>query len=114
VLALHGDGTLNDRNNGARPGEVVTLWATGLGAMSPAVEAGKVANRNGPYARPVQPVRVQVERFGAEVLYVGSAPSLLHGIVQVNVRIPNLPPGNYSIELSPAAFPSPLGTIWVR
>jgi uncharacterized protein (TIGR03437 family) len=114
VLAVNIDGSLNRVSNGARPGDVVTLWATGLGLMLPNVQAGRVADVRGPYPRPAAPVNVFIERLQAEVLYAGTAPGLLHGIVQVNLRIPPLAPGSYDIIFSPQQIGSTPAKIWIR
>jgi uncharacterized protein (TIGR03437 family) len=53
----------------------------------PAGVDGKIAN--GPaYPAPQLPVSVTVGGVSAQVLYAGAAPSLVAGVMQVNVRIP--------------------------
>ena len=73
----------------ARPGEIITLWATGLGRTEPPVawpqlprEALRIANRH----------RFQVLLDGSaipatNVDYVGVAPNFA-GLYQINVRLP--------------------------
>ena len=73
----------------ARPGEIVELYATGLGTVQPSVASGTIA--------PLQPIpmtnRVSVSIGGtilsaADVLYAGLAPGNISGLYQINVRIP--------------------------
>ena len=61
--------------------------------------------------RPLQPVSIRIGTQTAELLYAGSAPSLVHGVLQVNVRIPaGLLPGDYPIKLVVGNNVSPPGT----
>ena len=56
---------------------------------------GGVAGFNGsPLAKPILPVTATVGGVPANVEYYGSAPSLIYGVMQVNIRIPaNAPSG---------------------
>jgi uncharacterized protein (TIGR03437 family) len=75
----------------ARPGEVVHLWAVGLGAVSPGVNAGEPAAST-PLARLVGPFDCRMLR-GEDLLvaFAGLAPGLM-GIYQVDVKLPAAPP----------------------
>lgn len=84
--ALNQDGTVNTAGNGAARGTVVTIYATGLGVLSPAVEDGEIAGPD--LSRPIAPVKVFVDGIESEVLYAGSAPGLVSGVAQVNFRVP--------------------------
>jgi uncharacterized protein (TIGR03437 family) len=87
ALLQNQDGSFNSPENAAVPGSVVTFWLTGAGQLSPAGLDGAVAV--GPdFPVPLLPVLVMVGSQKAEVLYAGSAPGMVHGIIQVNLRIP--------------------------
>lgn len=84
---LNQDGTVNGAQNGAQPGTIVSLFATGEGLTIPPSIAGTVVPPTA-LARPVLPVTVTIGGREAEVLYAGSAPGQPAGLVQVNARIP--------------------------
>ena len=90
---LNQDGTVNGVQNGARPGTIVSLFATGEGQTIPGGSAGSVVPATA-LARPLLPVTVSIGGRQAEVLYAGSAPGQPAGLMQVNARIPQgLAPG---------------------
>jgi uncharacterized protein (TIGR03437 family) len=67
---------------------VLTLYATGCGALTKA-----------DLPRCILPVLVLLNGETAEVLYAGSAPDLIEGVNQVNVRIPDGISGKVGIVL---------------
>jgi uncharacterized protein (TIGR03437 family) len=83
---LNQDGSLNGRSRRATRGSVVTLYCTGEGLVSPAARDGQISGA--PLANPLLPVTVKIGGIDAEVLYAGAAPSLVAGVMQVNVRVP--------------------------
>jgi hypothetical protein len=86
----------------AKSGEVLTLYATGLGPTRPALEPGKVFTAN-PLQVANSPIEVTVGGQAAEVLYAGGYPGTTDGF-QVNFRLPSgLVPGVASLQLT-AAF----------
>lgn len=70
----------------AAPGEVLTLFATGEGATTPAGVDGKPAAA--PLPLPKLPVKVVVDGVDVEPLYAGGAPGLVAGVLQVNFVMP--------------------------
>jgi uncharacterized protein (TIGR03437 family) len=84
VLGAHADGSLITADSPAAPGEVVALYASGLGAL-----ATSVAEYAAPADAHVTSVPVQVDIGGvqAEVRYAGAAPTL-PGVYQINIVIP--------------------------
>jgi uncharacterized protein (TIGR03437 family) len=90
---LNEDRSINDASHPARIGSVVTLFGTGMGATTPRGVDGEIIN--GPeFPKPVLSFDAFVSRnsgdFGqqTDLLYLGSAPGLVFGAVQANVRIP--------------------------
>jgi uncharacterized protein (TIGR03437 family) len=83
----------------ARPGEIVQVYLTGLGAVNPPVADGAAAPSAEPLARSTGDLRVTVGGRTAAVLYQGLAPGLA-GLYQLNVQIPSsLPAGSHSLSV---------------
>jgi uncharacterized protein (TIGR03437 family) len=98
------DGSLVTTAKPAKSGEVLTLYATGLGPTRPALEPGKVFTAN-PLQVANSPIEVTVGGQPAEVLYAGGYPGTAHAF-QVNFRLPSgLPPGMTSLQLIAAFIP---------
>ena len=83
---LNQDGSLNSATNPAARGSIVVLYATGEGATTPAGIDGKPAIA--PLPKPVLPVEVRIADQVATLEYAGGAPSLVAGLLQLNVRVP--------------------------
>jgi uncharacterized protein (TIGR03437 family) len=96
---LNQDGiTLNSAANPAGKGTVVAIFATGEGQTNPAGVDGQLAAAGLP--KPLLPVSVEIGGVAADVLYAGAAPTLVAGLLQVNVRIPaNAPSGSAPVLL---------------
>ena len=96
----------------ARPGEIVELYATGLGAAQTPVASGTIA--------PMQAIpitgRVRVSIGGtvlndADIFYAGLAPGNISGLYQINVRVPaSAPNGDLLIGMSINSEQSVAGT----
>jgi uncharacterized protein (TIGR03437 family) len=88
AIVANQDGTLNSAENPAAPGSVVTLYATGMGPLSPVGPDGAVVTADAlPLA--MLAIAVQVGDTPASVLYAGGAPGIVQGVMQVNVAIPS-------------------------
>jgi uncharacterized protein (TIGR03437 family) len=98
AVLLNQDGSLNSPTNPALPGSVVTLWATGVGQLSPAGVDGAVVAAGDP-PRPVLTVLAQIGGLAADVLYAGGSPGLVEGLIQVNLRIPAASPAGDAVPL---------------
>jgi len=97
-----GDGNLVTGSNPAKSGEVLTLYATGLGPTQPALEPGKAFTAN-PLQVANSPIEVSVGGQTAEVLYAGGYPGT-NDAFQVNFRVPSgVPPGTAILQIA-AAF----------
>lgn len=91
AIALKQDYRLVAASNPAQPGEAISLYAVGLGAVAPPVASGAVAGDggiSGPLSRTIEPVTVFVGDRAAPVLWAGLAPGMV-GVYQVNVLLPS-------------------------
>ena len=94
------DGTMNSATNPAARGSVVALWGTGGGPLSPAGVTGSLWAFD-PLASLQLPITAKIGNLDAEVIYAGSAPGLVSGFFQINLRIPlNVTPGRNSIGMT--------------
>ena len=84
ILATHMDGLLITADSPAAPGEVVALYASGLGTLATSV--AEYATAAGANVTSV-PVQVDVAGVQAEVQYAGAAPAF-PGVYQINIVIP--------------------------
>ena len=82
---LNEDGTVNGPGNPAGRGSVVVIFATGEGQTTPLGVDGRIAGEVLP--RPLAPVVVGIGGEGAPMLYLGGAPGLTAGVLQINARI---------------------------
>jgi trimeric autotransporter adhesin len=82
--------SVNSAATPAAKGSVVAIYMTGEGVTSPNSTTGAVAPINGSgLNKPVlAPVTATVAGIPADVTYYGSAPGIIYGVMQVNVRIP--------------------------
>ncbi|MBI3696385.1 MAG: hypothetical protein HY238_16300 [Acidobacteria bacterium] len=86
---LNQDFSVNGALNPAVEGSIVQIFATGAGQTRPGGTTGLVTSANGLDLRvPVQRVSVRIGGQAAEVLYAGSAPGLVAGVIQINARVP--------------------------
>jgi uncharacterized protein (TIGR03437 family) len=79
----------------AKPGDVVIIFALGCGATTPAMAAGTLALKTSPLALPYT---MLIGGVPAEVQFAGMIAGNV-GLYQFNVVIPNLSPGDQTIEL---------------
>jgi uncharacterized protein (TIGR03437 family) len=97
AAALNQDGTLNSADNPAAPGSIVSVFATGLGPITPPQADGTLVGL--PLPNNVLAVRVQAISgsgfpFGPpivitpfDVTYAGPAPYLVAGVSQINFKV---------------------------
>lgn len=93
AAALNDDGSVNSAANPAPAGSIVSVFATGLGSITPALGDGMLVQTPLPYN--VLPVAIgyytRTSPFAftfipAEVTYAGPAPGLVAGTSQINFR----------------------------
>jgi uncharacterized protein (TIGR03118 family) len=86
IVAFNQDGAINSATNAAARGTVLTIFATGDGAETPGDSDGVV---NGDLIRtPSLPVSVTIGGQAAQLVFAGSAPGLLAGVLQIEVVAP--------------------------
>jgi uncharacterized protein (TIGR03437 family) len=87
---LNQDGvTVNGLSTPEKRGNVIAIYMTGEGQTNPGgVDGVVIAPVLSALKHPILPVTVTVGGVDATVQYAGSAPSLISGVMQVNVTIP--------------------------
>jgi uncharacterized protein (TIGR03437 family) len=123
IAALNEDGTINGMDNPAKLGSIVQLFATGAGLGDPEQVDGQPAAA--PLSKPRADVSVLFERpavtsgirftggyLSGEITYAGAAPTLVAGVLQVNVRIPTDAETGPAVPLllTVGTLTSPIGT----
>ncbi len=92
----------------ARPGDVVILWATGLGATTPAVANGQLTPTGAAFSVS-RPPSVMIGGVSAQVIGAALATGFA-GLYQIAVQIPNgLADGDQPVTLTSNSATSPAG-----
>ena len=106
---LNQDLTINSPANPAARGSVIAIYGTGEGQLNPPGVTGSVTSSTGTtFPKPNAPVTVMIGGQPATVVYAGSAPGLVSGVIQVNVMVPtNIAPGNQPVALTIGGVESP-------
>jgi uncharacterized protein (TIGR03437 family) len=87
AIALNQDGSENSAAHPAVSGSIATVWATGAGLnQSPLNQDGLITSN---LHASLLPVSILDGLESLEVLYAGSAPGLVTGVVQINFRLPS-------------------------
>jgi uncharacterized protein (TIGR03437 family) len=107
AVALYSDGVLartpSINGRSLRPGDVVSLYVTGLGPTSPAYRPGEIVPV--PLAAANQ-VRVTLGGVPATVQYAGL---IYAGLYQINVKIPAVAVGEQALSIEVGQAKSPTG-----
>jgi uncharacterized protein (TIGR03437 family) len=81
--------------NPARIGDILEIFATGLGETDPPVESGAAGP---PFSTVLNPVSVEIGGIGVLVLYEGLAPGFV-GLYQVNVVVSDIVPTGDNLQI---------------
>jgi len=112
VITHGADGRLVTRENPARRGEVVVIYATGLGPVSPAPRTGAPATAE-PLSWTVTEPVVIMRGQRAEVQFSGLTPGFV-ALYQVNIRIPEaVIPGTVETTIEVQGRQSQQVIVWV-
>ena len=110
VVATRPDGSVITPKNPAKAGEVVILYATGLGRTTPLPADREIPSEAAPLTRLADfEVAIDGQPLPAgDVLYAGVAPSFA-GLYQINVRLPNVLGPDPEVAVGYAGVMSPSG-----
>ncbi|HEV3329369.1 MAG TPA: hypothetical protein VG096_00200 [Bryobacteraceae bacterium] len=98
---VNADGiTINSPQTPAQKGSVVAVYMTGGGITAPATVTGALIPADGSVLPLLaSQVTCTVGGIPATVRYAGSAPGLISGVIQVNVKIPSQAPSGAEVPL---------------
>lgn len=92
------DYSVNTADNPAAANSYVVAYLTGSGNLDNPVPSGAPAAAD-PISRPKGPVTATINNMPADVLFGGLTPSFV-GLMQVNLKVPNLQPGTYPLVVT--------------
>jgi uncharacterized protein (TIGR03437 family) len=110
AAALNEDGTVNSPSNRAAPGSIISIFATGFGALAPQPADGSLVSL------PLPELQQNIDVFGpgfVQVLYAGPAPGQVAGVMQVNFRLPDAMTQTPTIVLFAGGWYAQGFTVWV-
>lgn len=104
------DGSLVDQDNPARPGSIVTIWATGLGGTTPEALPGELPRAAAPLTRIAEfEIWLGGLKVSADhIFYAGVAPGFA-GLYQINLLLPQDTPALPEIRIGYPGLLSPEG-----
>jgi uncharacterized protein (TIGR03437 family) len=115
IAIVNPDGNSNSPDQPAASDSLVTIYVTGLGQTIPPSMDGEISV-TGSRVFQVGPIHVNINGTDAELIYLGATPGQVSAITRIDVRVPPLPPGQYTLKVgwgSPlqdfSAFPFNVG-----
>ncbi len=112
AAALNPDNSVNSTSRPVAAGAIVSLYGTGLGVVTPGVATGAPAGGNPP-SNSSQTVTATIGGRSAVVQFAGAAPGYA-GLNQINIVVPQMPPGDYPIQISVGGTASNTAIVSVR
>lgn len=97
AVVVNPDGGVNASGNGAAPGNVVVAYVTGSGPLDNPIPTGAPAPVS-PLSRQRLPTVASLDGIDAVVQFAGMTPGFV-GLVQVNLVVPNVSPGNHFLQV---------------
>jgi uncharacterized protein (TIGR03437 family) len=85
----------------AKPGDNITAYGIGFGDVTPTIQPGVVVSQLNSVTLPLT---LSFESTAATVSYKGLAPNFV-GLYQFNITVPNVPPGDYRINMTLGGAP---------
>jgi uncharacterized protein (TIGR03437 family) len=95
AAALNGDGSVNSQENPAAVGSVISIFFTGQGPATTAVDDG-ASPPSGITVSATLPASATIGGTAAQIEFAGLAP-LYPGVAQLNLKVPALPSGVYPL-----------------
>jgi uncharacterized protein (TIGR03437 family) len=93
----------------AKPGDVVTLYATGLGVTNPVTETGEIPASANAITGDLQVTDAGTALAKSDILYAGVAPGNA-GLYQINIRLPKtIAAGDQPVTVTVNGSSSPAG-----
>jgi uncharacterized protein (TIGR03437 family) len=87
---LNQDASINGSSNPAAPGTIVSIYATGEGAIVPAGTTGCISGGTLPLPTPSAKVSLTIGgQAVTDIEYAGEAPDAVCGLLQINATIPS-------------------------
>jgi uncharacterized protein (TIGR03437 family) len=86
VTAVNPDGSMNSLLHPAPKGQYVTIYAAGLGTVTPALTTGQVPPSS-PVSGTTATITAVVDGLAANVAFAGAAPGF-PGLYQINLQVP--------------------------
>jgi len=84
----------------ARPGDIVSLFGTGFGAVNPAAAAGAIAAAQATLAGSITVMLGGEALPASDILYAGLSPGSISGLYQFNIQIPaSAPTGDVPVSI---------------
>lgn len=100
VAVNYADGNLNSTQDSVQPGNYLTVYLTGLGAVDNPVATGAVAP-DSPLSNALAPVSVTIGGQSANVAFAGLTPGLV-GVFQLNLLVPAVSAGEQALAVTAA------------
>ncbi|HVW85476.1 MAG TPA: choice-of-anchor V domain-containing protein [Bryobacteraceae bacterium] len=98
---LVGDPSVNPAAKPARPGDMITLYATGLGETKPHLDAGVLVTSATPCVNQPAIAIGGIAVPPADIQYVGLVPGMISGLYQINLKLPAVAPaGDLPVRLT--------------
>jgi uncharacterized protein (TIGR03437 family) len=109
-VALNQDYSLNTASNPAAANSILMVYGSGFGLLQSPVSDGQIVSGA---VSLVLPVTATIGGLPAVVTYAGSAPSLVAGVTQINIQVPQGLPSNSSnpIVLTVGSASTPSGVL---
>jgi len=104
---LNQDGTINTPSNPAKLGSIVSIYATGTGPLATPLSDGQITPLPPPYFLLKQSPDVRFAGASGFVVFAGSAPGLIAGATQINVRLPATLPAGTNLAAVPVVVVPP-------
>jgi uncharacterized protein (TIGR03437 family) len=112
AAVVNSDGSINSLGNPASAGSTISLYVTGLGAVSPSVPTGQAA-AYAPLSRTTSTVTATIGTASATVTFAGLAPGFT-GLYQLNIVAPAMAAGQYGVTIAEGGNVSNVATIAVQ